>query len=228
MVNHKPRTIAHNGILKIIQEYAAMSDILNLRKKIRRSAGSVPEKKPIILSPPGINSVKPGLFSYQTAQLKQASSKISPQISWEAPLAYPRENKKYLVLLITGLSLGGAGMLFYGKDILTGIFLLLSALVLILHSNQKSDNARITINRSGIAINNIIHRYKDLESFWINYQPGSVKELSLESKKWYVPYIRISIENKNPLTMRSFLINFLPEKEHDNSLVDLIARRIGL
>ncbi len=119
-------------------------------------------------------------------------------------------------------------MLFWQKDTLTAIFLVLSSLILILYSNKRPEISRITVDQKGIAIGDTLHYYKDLRSFWLHYDPGNAKELSLESKKWYLPYVKVSIENNNPLEIRSLMINFLPEKEHEHSLVDIIARKIGL
>ena len=122
----------------------------------------------------------------------------------------------------------GMAMLFTNQDSLMAAFLLLASLVLVLYSNKKPEITEIVISQNGVAVGNKIYYYKDLKSFWIHYNPGEAKELSLELRKWYFPYLRILIENENPLTLRSFLIKFLPEKEHENSLVDIISRKLGL
>lgn len=191
-----------------------MPQILDLRKKQKKEVGirelpkNQPKKEPAVSTPP----LKP----------------IHPQISWEAPSFFFNPQKRYLSLLIIALALGGGAMLFFNKDTLTAIFLVLSSLVLILYSNKRSEISKITINQAGVAVGENLYYYKDLRSFWIHYDPGSIKELSLESKKWYMPYVKISIENNNPLDIRSLMINFLPEREHEHSLVDIIARKIGL
>jgi len=73
-----------------------------------------------------------------------------------------------------------------------------------------------------------MYYYKELKSFWIDYNPNGSKELSLETRKWYLPYIKISIEEENPVGLRSFMIDFVPEKMHEPSLIDFISRKIGL
>ena len=87
---------------------------------------------------------------------------------------------------------------------------------------------REVANELGISIDNQPYSYKELKSFWIEYALGDIKELSLESKKWYLPYIKISIENQNPMELRAMLSNFLPEKEHEVSLIDLFAQKLGM
>ena len=108
------------------------------------------------------------------------------------------------------------------------IFLILASLVLILYSKKLPEISKISISQNGVAIGDKIYFYKDLRSFWIHYDPGEVKELSLELRKWHMPYLKILIEKENPVAIRSFLIKFLKEKEHENSLIDIISRKIGL
>ena len=198
-----------------------MTKVLDLRKK-QETPAQVPPKK--IFKKGGVSSSVKAVAKIPSLPL----SKKPPQISWQAPSFYFNPQKRYLSLLIIALALGGGGLLFFGQDMLTSIFLLLSSLVLILYSNKRPEMSNVSIDQRGVAIGNAIYYYKDLKSFWINYDPNNIKELSLESKRWYLPYVTISIEDNNPLLIRSLLISFLPEREHEHSLVDIIARKIGL
>jgi hypothetical protein len=191
-----------------------MPKVLDLRNKPKATATKESVNVPIKKEP---------------AQVKSYNiNQVQPQISWEAPSFYFNPQKRYLSLLVGALALGGAGMLFFNRDTLTAIFLLLSSLVLMLYSGKRPEISRIRIDQTGITVGNNMYQYKDLKSFWIHYDPGNMKELSLESRKWYIPYVKVSIENKNPLVIRSLLVNFLAEKEHEHSLIDIISRKIGL
>ncbi len=190
-----------------------MVKILDLRNK---------QKNPVVKQPIKILPKK------EIAPVKVASNQDRPELSWEAPSFYFNPQKKYLALLVIALALGGGAMLFFSKDRLTAIFMLLSSSVLVLYSNKKPEVSKIRIDQAGITIGDVLYYYKDLKSFWIHYDPGNIKELSIESRRWYLPYVKVSIENKNPLIIRSLLVNFLAEKEHEHSLVDIIARKIGL
>ena len=196
-----------------------MPQVLDLRKKAQQKI----QQKRAFKKDPASTVLEVGA---KTNPLSEIHS--PPQIQWQAQSFHFNPQKRYLSLIIAALTTGGVAMLFLHKDTLTAIFLLLSSLVLMLYSNKRPEISKITINQVGIEIGEIIYYYKDLKSFWINYEPGSFKELSLESRKWYLPYVKVSIDNKNPLVIRSLLINFLAEKEHEHSLVDIIARRIGL
>ena len=196
-----------------------MPKILNLRKN------SVQNPQPRTFRAEGFSQLPPEITAQKA--LDQNNSAL-PQISWEAPLFYYNPQKKYLYLIAAILMAGAAALLIFKYDTLTSIFLILSSLVLILYSRQKPVISKITVDQSGILVDDIIYRYKDLKSFWINYNPGGPKELSLESEKWYMPYIKIMLSERNPVEIRSLIVNFLPEKEHENSLGDHIGRKLGL
>jgi hypothetical protein len=103
-----------------------------------------------------------------------------------------------------------------------------ASLVLILYGNQKPTISKITVNQTGILVDGNMYYYKDLKSFWIEYTPGGAKELSIESARWYMPYVKILLNEQNPIEVRSLVINFLPEQEHENSLADHIGKKLGL
>ena len=147
---------------------------------------------------------------------------------WETTLWQNNSGKKYAFAVIAGLLSGAGAIIFFNKNLLTAIFMIISAAVLTLYTNKKPSVSQISINESGISIDGQPYAYKELKSFWLQYTPGDAKELSLESKKWYLPYIKINIENQNPMELRAMLSNFIPEKEHEISLIDIIGKKIGL
>ncbi len=164
----------------------------------------------------------------KSASPKDLGEATSNGIEWEAPPFYYNPQKKYLTVIVTALLISAGAIFFYHWDTLTGIALVLSSLMLVLYANKKPTICQITVNQAGITIEDKTYYYKELKSFWLDYPPTGPKELSLESKKWYMPYVKISIENQNPVEIRSLIIHFVAEREHEKSLVDLISRKIGL
>lgn len=201
-----------------------MTRIVDLRKKVQKNKTIVPAERKASL-------VDSSELKKEEIIIVSASEKpieTTKKIEWEAPSFYYNPQKKYLSLVIIALLCGAGAILFYRMDTLTAIFLILSSLVLILYANKKPTTSKVTINHAGVTIDDVAYYYKDLKSFWLDYDPHGPKELSLEAKKWYMPYIKVSIENQNPVDIRSLMINFAIEREHEKSLVDLISRKIGL
>ena len=152
----------------------------------------------------------------------------APGFHWEAPSFYYNPQKKYLALLVMALMAGAAALLFYDRDTLLAIFLMLSSLVLVLYANKKPAMSKISVDHVGVSISDRMYYYRELKSFWIDYTPRGPKELSLEARKWYLPHIKVSLEQEDPLELRSLMINFVPERIHEQSLIDFIARKLGL
>lgn len=211
--------------------YTAMSRTVDLRKKAEPSPQPRTEEKKE--ATPVIEKVS--LIEQEPKkELPPATPTVNPlpekanRFEWEAPSFYYNPQKRYLALVIIALLAGAGAMLFYRMDTLTAIFLILSSLVLILYANKKPTISKVVINQAGVIIDDHAYYYKELKSFWLDYDPHGPKELSLEAKKWYMPYVKVSIENQNPAELRSLMINFIAEKEHEKSLVDLISRKMGL
>ena len=200
---------------------SAMPKILNLRKKPAKIAQEI-QPHPILAE----SKSDLRMSKEETGVENQVSEKS--QISWETLSFYYNPQKKYLYVIEAVLLASAAALFVFKQDILTPLFLALSSLVLFLYGRQKPALSKITVDQSGILVNDIMYYYRDLKSFWIEYTPGGAKELSLESAKWYMPYIKVIFNDQNPVEIRSFIINFLPEKEHEISLADHVNRKLGL
>jgi len=164
----------------------------------------------------------------ETSETKSPHENSPPRFSWEAPSFYYNPQKKYLALIVIALMAGAAALLFYDRDTLLAVFLMLSSLVLVLYTNKKPDISKIRVSQAGVSIDDRMYYYRELKSFWIDYNPNGPKELSLEAKKWYFPHIKVSIERENPVELRSLMVNFVPERVHEQSLIDFVARKLGL
>ena len=202
-----------------------MTRIVDLRKKTEKKEVIPVVEKTLLIDP--VRGKTP-LLEGSSADHVSEAGRTSNGIEWEEPSFYSNPQKRYLALIIIALLAGAGAMLFYRMDTLTAIFLILSSLVLILYVNKKPALSKIVVSHAGVTIDDHVYYYKEIKSFWLDYNPNGSKELSLEAKKWYMPYIKVSIENQNPVEIRSLMINFVAEKEHEKSLIDLISRKIGL
>jgi len=86
---------------------------------------------------------------------------------------------------------------------------------------------KFRIDEKGIKIGRKLFDFDELKSFWVFYSPPEEKELSIRSKKMFIPYIKIPLDNQNPNEIRKYLLKFLPEKRHKESVIDIWMKRIG-
>lgn len=117
----------------------------------------------------------------------------------------------------------------FQKNVITTIFFALIGLVILLNIKQKHEIGRFEINPAGVMINDTRHTYSEIKSFWIEYdQSLGIQELSLQLKKWHSPFVKIPIYGQNPVQLRLALLEFLPEIEHKDSMVEILSRKLGI
>jgi hypothetical protein len=96
-----------------------------------------------------------------------------------------------------------------------------------MYANKEPRIIKFKINEKGMEFDGRLHDFDTLRSFWLFYNPPEEKELSFRSKKTFFPYIKIPLAEQNPNEIREFLLKFLPEKRHRESIIDIWMRRIG-
>jgi len=94
---------------------------------------------------------------------------------------------------------------------------------------QKHPNTlRYRIMVDGVALNNTLYHFKDLDSFNIVYEPGETKTVILRSKHKFTPLIHMEIGDTDPVAIRDILLEFVREDQTlEEPLIDIWARRLG-
>lgn len=107
------------------------------------------------------------------------------------------------------------------------VTIVLGFFVFYIYANKKPRIIKFRIDERGVEIDGRLYEFDSLSSFWIFYNPPEQKEISLRSKRTFLPYIKISLGKENPNEIRKFLLKFIPEKRHSESIIDILMRRIG-
>lgn len=137
-------------------------------------------------------------------------------------------DKKLLWGVSLFFSVLGIAFIFFGHNFITAVFFFLIVAVLWIMVSQKQSSIPWKIDSFTVTVGHFSYPYQDLKSFWIDYEPRGIKELSFKSKKWYHPYIKIPLPDHNPLELREFLLQFLAEEKHEDSIVEVLTRKLGL
>ncbi len=150
--------------------------------------------------------------------------KLSPLLRWEA-LEYHSKarNLRHNLALFGIFFLLIAYGLFTNNLLMSILFILLGA-VFYMYENKPPKKINIAILEDGIFIKDQVYPFDSIESFWIDYEPGEKKELSLQTKTVFLPHIKVPLENQNPLKVRKILLNFIPEKKHASLFQDLLEK----
>lgn len=163
------------------------------------------------------------------AQLMNWRLADTDEIAWHGPLSAHEPNARNIVITaLVFFSLATLIQIFNGNLITTVLFALLGGVILI-HIGKEPVVGRVEINPVAVVINEKAHRYNDIRSFWIEYDLDlGIKELSLQLKRWHSPYIKLPLTDQNPVQIRSYLLQFLPEEKHKDTLADVLARKLGI
>jgi hypothetical protein len=147
-------------------------------------------------------------------------------IEWQAP-----EFEKYEKGAGWFIALGIIALIFFTvvllmKNFIFAILIVLIVFTIFIYALKQPRVINFKISGKGITIEDKLFAYQELKSFWIFYEIPDIKELSIRSKKWLMPLIKIPLEEQDPSSIRRALIKFIPEQKQELSLVDIIARNL--
>ncbi|TSC61891.1 MAG: Uncharacterized protein G01um101448_495 [Parcubacteria group bacterium Gr01-1014_48] len=146
-------------------------------------------------------------------------------IKWQAYEYEHREHGSdwYWAISIITIALFIAAILF--QNILLGIILVLGVISIILHSIKIPPLVSFEINEAGIRINQRLYQWTALKSFSITENP--TPKIYLQSKKKVVPLIIIPFEAEDYLYIRSYLLDFIEERPHEENLMERLLEVLG-
>jgi hypothetical protein len=140
-----------------------------------------------------------------------------PLISWNAPehLHYDKKPDWYWVVGVITLALAAGAFIF--SQWITGIFIIVAAVALVLHASRPARTIYFEINDRGLVIDHTLYPFLNLDSFWIPHDSMPPKML-IKSQKMFMPYIVIYIDEVDPEEVREVLLRYIAETEHQESV----------
>ncbi|MBI4709455.1 MAG: hypothetical protein HY764_04625 [Candidatus Portnoybacteria bacterium] len=149
------------------------------------------------------------------------------ELEWEAPEFENPEKGHWWFIIVGIVALAVFTIALLMSNFIFALLIVISVFIIFVFALKKPKIVKFKIDGSGIMIDEKLLSYRDLRSFWIFYDPPHIKELSIKSKKWLMTLIKIPLEQEDPSQIREALIKFIPEEEQEQSLIDVITRRIG-
>ncbi len=151
---------------------------------------------------------------------------MQPLISWDAYEHVHTEKNNDWYWAVGIITITATVLAFIFNNIIFGIFIIVGAFALVVHSSKKPRMIHCEINDRGIVINDILYPFLSLESFWIDAHERPAKIL-IKSHKTFMPYITIHIDEVDPEQVRDILLNYIAETEHSEPLSQKILERFG-
>jgi len=147
-------------------------------------------------------------------------------LSWHTHEYLHREKTSdwYWIVAIVTISIAIISIIL--NNVIFAILILVSSFTLSLFASRKPSVVEVSIDNGGVKFGKMRYPYKELDSFWIETREHFPKVL-IKSHKILMPYIVIFIEDVSPEEVRNELLNYLPEEEHTEPLLEKILLYLG-
>lgn len=163
----------------------------------------------------------------QKQPAEQPANQLPASLSWQAAEYEHKKKSTDWYWAVGILTIGFFGVAIVFENVLFSILVLLAGFAIALYGAKPPRMVSFVLSVEGIRIQNRVYPYESLKSFWIFYHPEHVKELSIESQKLIMPHVKIPLGDMNPVEVRAYLQQFLPERHQEESLIDVGTRFLG-
>ena len=151
------------------------------------------------------------------------------KIHWRAP-EFRSVEKSFL--WYAGIAIVGAVLFIIALvqgNFFFAVFIALAGTLLTVFSKREPSTIEFSVTEEGISIgSDYLYEYGDLEGFMIQEYENNEHELILKRKTAMNPFLRIPLSAKLAPKVRDMLISHIEEQEYEDSLIDSLARIVGL
>lgn len=162
-------------------------------------------------------------------KIKSGHGKIIKSWTFPEYIKYDRSRGWYIIafiifIILTIYNIKTGNFLFI-------IILVMLALIIVESRKKKPIEMKFSITENGIMLNDIFYDYnKNLNKFWIAYNPPEVKKIYFEFKNMLRTHLVIPIAGQSPLDLRDILLEYLDEDldKEGESTAEALGRLLKL
>ena len=134
----------------------------------------------------------------------------------------------YIFMGIIGVALVAYALI--SGNYLFALVIVLFGIILFMHDMVEPMNVPIVITETGIVVGKKYYRFSEIKSFWIIYDPPTVKNLYLGLDSFLNHRIQIPLLDNDPRPVRDHLEQFVEEdlEKEEEPLSDRISRLFKL
>ena len=147
-----------------------------------------------------------------------------PLITWNAPEHIHTHKTQDWYWSVGIITLALAVVCFIFGNIITGILVIVSSVALVIHASKPAEIVYHEVNDRGIVVDKTLFPFLTLETFWI---PHDESKIILKSRKTFMPFIVILIDEIDPEEVREVLLKYIAETEHHEPFLKHLLERCG-
>lgn len=180
---------------------------------------------------------KPAESDYQEKQYQEKQSEENNSqnrrmgrilFRWTAPEyeSYERDRKWYFVMTLGLIAI--ISYAFITNSPIMAITFILIGMIEYIYISRKPQMLNFFITEKGIVAEKEIYEFEQMNSFWIFYDPDTIKSLSIHMKGNLMPFLQIPLHNEDPEDIHQILSEYIPEIKQEYRLRDAINRMLRL
>ena len=151
------------------------------------------------------------------------------EVEWEAPEYEAQEKSPGWYFVLSALAIILIALSFYAGNPLFAFFILIATIILASFSKREPEIFKFKINKEGVAIGEeVFHYYDSLDGFGVLEHSHKLDEVVIHKKRLLTPFIKLPIDSRTLPRAKRILKKHLPEKEYQDSLIDVISERLRI
>ncbi len=149
-------------------------------------------------------------------------------IRWQGPEyeVYPKSSLWYAVAVF--ITLAVAVFSVWNNAPIPAFLAVLIGAVGYLYLNSTPRVVEFAVTYEGIVADDQLHLYESIESFWIIYEEPHTRVISLKIKDGFFVHTHIPLHQVDPVEVREAMLQFIPERRQEPTLVDTIERLLHI
>jgi len=151
-------------------------------------------------------------------------------MEWHIPEYVPhKRSKRWYIIALSAVAILIAYAILTA-NFLFALILIVVSITMALHDRHTPRDILFAIGDDSIIVGQKRYQYSLFKNFWLYYEPGENKMLFLEYKNGARPRLGIPIANKNPLKIRTLLLQHMPEdtQKENEPLSEQLSRLLKL
>jgi hypothetical protein len=151
---------------------------------------------------------------------------LEPIISWKAQSHSHMHKGQDWYWAVGIITLAISVVCFIFGNVITGIFVIIASVALVVHASQPPKEVQYSINDRGIVSDDTLFPFLSLDSFWIDHTEETPRIL-IKSRRPLMPLIIIHIQEIDSEEIRQVLLRYIAETEHKEPLLKKILESFG-
>lgn len=144
-------------------------------------------------------------------------------LTWEADEYFHHDKGADWYWWVGLVAVALLGFAIYQRSFLFGVLILVGWFTVVLYAIRPPRTLKFSLTERGMLVESTLYPWQSLKSFWVFYNPPLHKDLSLESKKAIMPYIKIPLGQTDPEKIREIVKKYLPEAEQQESMIENLS-----